>query len=66
MKQFRDKIYYIKEENIYKNYLEFEYKIKYNIIDKEAKSWDDLKNIIENQNIEENLKIEENTIAIKD
>ena len=65
IKQFRDKIYYIKEENIYKNYLEFEYKIKYNIIDKEAKSWDDLKNIIENQNIEENLKIEENTIILE-
>ena len=57
LKKIKDKIYYITEEDIYKNYLKCEYSIKYNIIEKDSNNWDELKNIIENQKIEENINI---------
>ena len=64
IKSIKDKIFYINQENIYKNYLECEYSIKENIIEKESKNWDELKNIIENQNVVENVNIEEKEIIL--
>ena len=59
IKKVKDKLYYISEENVYKNYLNYETKIKYNIIEKNVKNWEELKNIIEN-NKNNNIHINNN------
>ena len=63
IKKVKDKLYYISEENIYKNYLNFETKIKYNIIEKTVRNWEELKNVIENNknnNIHTNINYNKN------
>ena len=55
IKKVKDKIYYISEENIYKNYLNCETNIKYNTIEKNVKNWNELKAAIENN--KNNIKI---------
>ena len=65
IKKIKDKIYYINDENLYKNYLNCEYSIKYNIIEKNSNNWEELKNIIENQDIFENINEQEKTIILK-
>ena len=64
IKKVKNKIFYIKEENIYKNYLDYEYSLKENIILKTAKNWIELKNIIENQNPIESINNDEKTIML--
>ena len=61
IKNIKDKIFYISEENKYKNYLKFEFNIKYNIIEKNANNWKELKDIIERNN---EIKITEKFINI--
>ena len=61
IKKIKDKIYYITEENKYKNYLNFESNIKYNLIEKNVSNWKELKDIIENNN---EIKYIENSVII--
>ena len=65
IKKIKDKIFYINDENIYKNYLECQYTIKYNIKEEETKNWEELKTIIENEDIIENVNFEEKIIILK-
>ena len=62
IKRIKDKIYYIKEENIYKNYLDFEVEIKYNLIEKKVNNWEELKLTIENNKNE--IRVNDNSILI--
>ena len=50
IKRINGKYYYIYEENIYKDYLNQEITFNYNLIEKRAKNWDELKKLIENKN----------------
>ena len=43
IKNIKGKTYYIQEKNIYKNYLNFETNLKYKIIEKNVKNWDEKK-----------------------
>ena len=65
IKKIKDKIFYINDENIYKNYLECEYMIKYNIKEEESNNWEELKTIIENGDIIEKVNFEEKIIILK-
>ena len=64
IKKIKDKTYYIKDDSIYKNYLNCEYTIKYNIIEAFSKNWEELKNIIENQKVIENVNEDEKIIIL--
>lgn len=65
IKKIKDKIYYIKDEDVYNNYLNCEYCIKYNLIEKTASNWEELKNIIENPDFIENINSQEKTLILK-
>ena len=64
IKNIRNKLYYISEENIYKNYLNFETEIKYNIVEQNVKNWNELKTLIENNINNSNININEKEIII--
>ena len=64
IKKIQDKIFYIKGDDIYKNYLNCEYTIKYNIIETSSQNWEELKNIIENQKSIENVNENEKVVIL--
>ena len=64
IKNIKGKTYYIQEKNIYKNYLNFETNLKYKIIEKNVKNWDELKKIIEDNKNNKELDSNDNSCII--
>ena len=64
IKKVRNKLYYISEDNFYKNYLNYETNIKYNIIEENVKNWNELKTIVDNNKNNYKINFVEKEIII--
>ena len=65
IKKIKNKIFYISEENKYKDYLNLELTINYKPIEQDAKNWEELKKIIENNRKRNESIINENTLILE-
>ena len=65
IKKIKNKIFYISEQNKYKDYLNLELTIKYNPIEQNVKNWEELKKIIESNKKKNESNINENSFIFE-
>ena len=65
IKKIKNKIFYISEENKYKDYLNLELTINYKPIEQDVKNWEELKKIIENNRKRNESIINKNSLILE-